>query len=98
MDDAGKLIAPRLCYACHTTLTSRSSRHTPRAAMGEGMHVPLPVWANAILFARGETTTSISERAVSEDDGRSEELWATRRLGADQMRDSIKDFLLDDQS
>ncbi len=48
----GPSLTPRLCYACHTTLTSRSSRGTTVLPPGQSLHaVPAPVWVkNAMAF------------------------------------------------
>jgi cytoplasmic tRNA 2-thiolation protein 2 len=46
-------LAPRLCYACHTTLTSRSSRGARRTAgIGDGLqNVTLPGWVGRNIEA-----------------------------------------------
>ncbi|KAF7327723.1 Cytoplasmic tRNA 2-thiolation protein 2 [Mycena kentingensis (nom. inval.)] len=45
-------LTPHLCYACHTTLTSRSSRGSTAAA---DVHTtPLPVWVDAKLEERSQ--------------------------------------------
>lgn len=47
-DENTHLLASSLCYSCHTTLTSRSSRTARRvASIGGAIHnVPLPTWAS----------------------------------------------------
>ncbi|EFI27902.1 hypothetical protein CC1G_14393 [Coprinopsis cinerea okayama7 len=49
-------IASRLCYACHTTLTSRSSRGNP-GRDGLSNVVPLPTWSRASLDVSGVSIT-----------------------------------------
>ncbi|TFK75222.1 hypothetical protein BDN72DRAFT_787883 [Pluteus cervinus] len=74
--DSGDLpspgLTPLLCYACHTTLTSRSPRGTARNA---DMASPLPSWVNSRL---------------------SDSIATTRKMGEGAMRDSIRDFLLEE--
>ncbi|KAF8656243.1 hypothetical protein AX16_002679 [Volvariella volvacea WC 439] len=42
-------LTPRLCYACHTMLTSRSSRGIPPSA--NASHTPMPVWVNEVVMS-----------------------------------------------
>lgn len=55
----GQLLSSSLCYACHTTLTSRSSRNGRKVTgIGDAIHsVPLPTWVSKNLceesLARG---------------------------------------------
>jgi cytoplasmic tRNA 2-thiolation protein 2 len=52
-----QLLASSLCYACHTTLTSRSSRGARKVAgIGDAIHnVPLPTWVGKNLSQAGTT-------------------------------------------
>ncbi|KAF8525852.1 hypothetical protein BU17DRAFT_74271 [Hysterangium stoloniferum] len=49
------LLSPYLCYACHTTLISRSSRGSRKtSSLGDQIHqVPLPMWVSENLQASG---------------------------------------------
>ncbi|KAJ7285019.1 hypothetical protein C8J57DRAFT_1290168 [Mycena rebaudengoi] len=76
-------LTPLLCYACHTTLTSRSSRGTAASVQQGGATpsvrqdaTPLPVWVNSRLA-----------------DG---ELWRSRKMQEADMERSVKDFLIVD--
>ncbi|KAJ7170714.1 hypothetical protein C8R43DRAFT_1085244 [Mycena crocata] len=73
-------LTPRLCYACHTTLTSRSSRGSTSAS--NPTSTPLPVWVEAQLAAL--------------DGGGPEEQWKSRKMEERDMKESIEDFLLPD--
>ncbi|KAJ6619784.1 hypothetical protein B0H10DRAFT_2024969 [Mycena sp. CBHHK59/15] len=75
-------LTPHLCYACHTTLTSRSSRGTTSSSQQDS--TPLPVWVTARL----------GNHSVS--DGDRQELWKSRRMKETDMQESIADFLLVD--
>ena len=79
-------LTPHLCYACHTTLTSRSSRGTALLRSkhsSESMATPLPTWVIAQLEKSG----------VLLEDG---EISRTKKVGDDEMKDQIKGFLLED--
>lgn len=61
-----------LCYSCHTTLTSRSSRSARRlAGVGDALHhVPLPNWVGNTLHTKltaGEMREQIQEFLISTD-------------------------------
>lgn len=84
-------LTPYLCYACHTTLTSRSARPVPSpwaTTAVQSSIVPLPVWAEARLPA----TTSSGEEVVHAH----EEIMQTRRVGQDEMKGIVQEFLLED--
>lgn len=82
-------LAPLLCYSCHTTLTSRSSRravkYTPET---EADRVTLPVWAAAALTTRGSSTDI--------DNMTSEEIWRSDKMDTSQLKNSIQEFLIED--
>ena len=76
-------LTPHLCYACHTTLTSRSSRGSVKQT-SDSKVVPLPLWVGP----------SRSLACTSEDS--SGEVWATHRMGDGEMEAAIGDLLLSD--
>nr|GAT60715.1 predicted protein [Mycena chlorophos] len=47
--EAGPGLTPHLCYACHTTLTSRSSRGAAIASTQPVRTTPLPTWVESRL-------------------------------------------------
>ena len=78
-------LTPHLCYACHTTLASRSSRGTALLQSkhsSEFMATPLPTWVIAHLGKAG----------VLPKDGEI----SRKKVGDAEMKDQIKGFLLDD--
>ncbi|CAL1716186.1 unnamed protein product [Somion occarium] len=78
-------LRPHLCYTCHTTLTSRS----PRTSQDSPTAVPLPMWTIAQSRLWNQST-----KAVDADD--ETELFVERRVNQDEMREVVKEFLLDD--
>ena len=76
-----------LCYACQTTLTSKSSRSTKSVDPGTtSAPANLPTWAAARLaFGFGDTTTSTSSNETRE----------TQKLDSSQMKSLVGEFLLD---
>ncbi|KAI0078820.1 hypothetical protein K474DRAFT_1593380 [Panus rudis PR-1116 ss-1] len=80
-----------LCYACHTTLTSRTPRPmvTPFPSNGPPTSVPMPVW----------TLTNVRDLHLSdslEDETGEEAVGNVRKMSESEMKDAVKDFLLDD--
>ncbi|KIJ51559.1 hypothetical protein M422DRAFT_26963 [Sphaerobolus stellatus SS14] len=59
----GPTLTPHLCYACHTTLTSRSSRGTRKleSAGNNVKHVPLPGWIGENLSRREVDRATMKE-------------------------------------
>ncbi|OSD06470.1 hypothetical protein PYCCODRAFT_1474610 [Trametes coccinea BRFM310] len=83
-------LTPYLCYACHTTLTSKSARPVPSPwpAVARASTVTLPVWAEARLSSAkgdGESTEHVHG-----------EILQTRRVGQEEMKGIVNEFLLDD--
>lgn len=70
-----------LCYSCHTTLTSRSSRGVKQSAPGVFSATPLPIW--------------VADRGLHEDglmgDG------ARRKISEEEMLNTVAEFLTDNQ-
>jgi hypothetical protein len=92
--DARKSTAlrPYLCYACHTTLASRSSRGAPailKQTSGTPLDttgtITLPVWAQDRL----------RDSTLGRDNGFENELESKQRVTPDAMRAAISDYLLD---
>ncbi|KAF8917420.1 hypothetical protein CPB85DRAFT_1374222 [Mucidula mucida] len=84
-------LTPHLCYACHTTLTSRSSR----GALHTGSSlVSLPVWVNSGLGkpTRHEVPPMLE---VHSEKPLGSEVWQTRKLKEKDMKQAINGFLLD---
>ncbi|KAF5341946.1 hypothetical protein D9611_001518 [Ephemerocybe angulata] len=89
-------LAPRLCYSCHTTFTSRSSRGI---ASANEVVVPLPVWVKASLPSSSEDTTVPESKDLqtgSNEDVAQAEVWETKKLSRGSIKDKIGAFLLDD--
>ncbi|KAG7451187.1 uncharacterized protein BT62DRAFT_941926 [Guyanagaster necrorhizus] len=85
-----RFISPYLCYACHTTFTSRSSRGSMQSGTTS---VRLPVWTGQHLMdAQWEGTNG--------DGGHEQknEVWEKRRAKEEDMKNIIGDFLLGDTS
>ncbi|KAF4614224.1 hypothetical protein D9613_007796 [Agrocybe pediades] len=81
-------LTPHLCYACHTLLTSRSSRGTAALTSAqESDKVTLPLWTRSTLDHLNQhhaSATSISSLPK----------W---KMSQSEMREQIKDFLLPDE-
>ncbi|KAJ7227220.1 hypothetical protein GGX14DRAFT_510835 [Mycena pura] len=73
-------LTPHLCYACHTTLTSRSSRGSAAASTQVGA-TPLPVWVESGL-------------EMLDGGGSGQEKWNKRKMGESEMKEAIAEFLL----
>ncbi|KAF5391537.1 hypothetical protein D9757_002368 [Collybiopsis confluens] len=76
-------LAPLLCYSCHTSLTSRSSKSI--STKSENSPTPLPFWASAHLNALNTVN--------AKDEGG--DVWITRRVGHNEMKGAIGEFLLE---
>ncbi|KAI9461723.1 hypothetical protein BJY52DRAFT_1259811 [Lactarius psammicola] len=79
-----------VCYSCHTTLTSKSSRSTSTPSWNTLSEVHLPIWA-AVQSASGRGDSD--ERDTSSPC--IEEVWESKRLDADGMKSVVGGFLLD---
>ncbi|KAI0775303.1 hypothetical protein BD413DRAFT_471374 [Trametes elegans] len=81
-------LTPYLCYACHTTLTSKSARPVPSPwpAASQSPVVSLPVWTEARLASTkgGDGTEHMHG-----------EVMQTRRVGEEEMKGIVNEFLLD---
>lgn len=83
-----QFLSPYLCYACHTTLTSRSSRGGVQSGTSS---VRLPVWTGQHLMdARWDGANGDSGHDTSN------EVWKRRRVKEEEMKTAIGDFLLED--
>ncbi|KAI0714321.1 hypothetical protein C8T65DRAFT_644705 [Cerioporus squamosus] len=88
--DTRPSLTPYLCYPCHTTLTSRSARPVP-SPWPDTAHasvVSLPVWTEAQLGGtRGDD--DLSQSVVDE------EIVVAKKMGQDEMKGIVNEFLLD---
>ncbi|RDB25593.1 Cytoplasmic tRNA 2-thiolation protein 2 [Hypsizygus marmoreus] len=85
-------LTPFLCYSCHTTLTSRSSRGNTANISSTHNPVPLPMWVASTLnpippAPREEAPSDIVE---------SDEVWGRTKMESEQMKAVVADFLLDE--
>ncbi|TDL25645.1 hypothetical protein BD410DRAFT_743382 [Rickenella mellea] len=62
-------LTPHLCYACHTTLISRSSRSTVQNG-AEASLAPLPVWTRSALVESDAADVMGTKRLVDHEDMR----------------------------
>ncbi|EIW84376.1 hypothetical protein CONPUDRAFT_163521 [Coniophora puteana RWD-64-598 SS2] len=91
-------ITPYLCYACHTTLTSRGGaafrkNNAPAPSAGS---VRLPVWVHSSLTqSRDPTGLKKASETNSMEDAYENEVWRVRRVERAEMREGIKAFLLE---
>jgi len=84
-------LTPRLCYACHTLLTSRSSRGTSSVPTGSTLdNVPLPLWVHPTIGSAG-SGGPIDNR------GEADEGTHSVKLSRKDMESQIADFLLPEE-
>lgn len=62
----GKSFAPRLCYACHTHLTSKSSRTAQAPTVSA---VPLPTWTESRMIGEESSNGEIWKTTPLSDEG-----------------------------
>jgi len=95
-DHSSPSLTPHLCYACHTTLTSRSSRGTKNSLPTHTNAVaPLPVWVNSrLLDSTANPGNEIRDGLGGEDVAG--EVWQGKKMDVSEMRDVVQDFLLED--
>ncbi|KAI0250288.1 hypothetical protein BJV78DRAFT_1322562 [Lactifluus subvellereus] len=87
-------VAPRyLCYSCHATLTSKSSRSTATLTLDSSTTTSaqnLPIWAAARLaFGMGDEQSADSPATPAD------EIWETKKLDPDDMKSLVGKFFLD---
>jgi cytoplasmic tRNA 2-thiolation protein 2 len=97
-ENSSPSLTSHLCYACHTTLTSRSSRGTALQSKISAQNyssptTPLPVWVSSRLLKSDDVKEG---PGGSGDENTAREVWQSSLLGANEMRDAVKDFLLED--
>lgn len=87
-------LTPRLCYACHTTLTSRSSRGTAVSiSAGQSIHdVPIPMWVRAAM----ESSLPVNE-AIPNDEDDEEISSGNIKMTRTDMETQIAEFLLSNE-
>lgn len=88
-------LTPHLCYACHTTFTSRSSRSAAHLAKGvalgaQGGPVPLPAWVASRMHEFGSGGDSAGHA------GGDKEVWQGKQMGAGEMQAVVGEFLLEE--
>lgn len=91
-------LTPYLCYACHTTLTSRSSRGTTPNSNPDSTSptsTPLPVWVKSRLQDSLHKGTAVEAVSDAENNAEDEELWQTRKMEISDMKNAVADFLLE---
>lgn len=69
-----------LCYSCHTTLTSRSSRGVKRSIIGVPSAASLPTWVADCGLCEDRLIGGVSLNKVPEE----------------EMRNTVAEFLMDD--
>ncbi|KAJ3866017.1 hypothetical protein EV359DRAFT_72063 [Lentinula novae-zelandiae] len=82
-------LTPYLCYSCHTTLMSRSSKGVSGNITNTSL--PLPVWASARLHIPPSDAAISVQLDVKEAD---DEIWLTRKVDPNEMKAAIGEFLL----
>ncbi|KAJ3808881.1 hypothetical protein F5876DRAFT_45113 [Lentinula aff. lateritia] len=82
-------LTPYLCYSCHTTLMSRSSKGVSGNITNTSL--PFPVWASARLHdSLSDAAISVQLDVKQADD----EIWLTRKVDSNEMKAAIGEFLL----
>ncbi|KAG6817681.1 hypothetical protein H0H87_005440 [Tephrocybe sp. NHM501043] len=86
-------LTPFLCYSCHTTLTSRSSRGTTAVSTSKNTPIPLPLWVTSNLTTSG----AIDGHSIpgQEPSVESEEIWRRQKMNAEQIKATVAEFLLE---
>ncbi|KAG6899299.1 hypothetical protein C0993_011461 [Termitomyces sp. T159_Od127] len=91
-DSTPSSITPFLCYYCHTTLTSRSSRGTVAVPVSKDGPVPLPLW----VTSNWATSTTRSKDVSAQDFlYENDEIWSQKKMDVNQMKATVADFLLE---
>ncbi|KAF8071905.1 hypothetical protein FPV67DRAFT_1483121 [Lyophyllum atratum] len=88
-------LTPFLCYSCHTTFTSRSSRGTTAISASKDNPIPLPVWVTSNLIAAPSHPVSLGGIEGLTDGP--QELWGRQKMDIEQMKATVADFLLDSE-
>lgn len=90
-------LTPLLCYACHTTLTSRSSRGIvakPNDLTG------FPVWVEERLERSAEAVDTKEaggeKRKVEAEEEDNGIFVGKRKFEEEEMKESLKEFLLEE--
>lgn len=96
-------LASRLCYACHTTLTSQSSRAATKSSSlpSQKTEVPLPFWTAAHLRERPPSDKDHGLSSTGESDGTgttgaADETWKTTKLSRGDMLAKVGEFILEE--
>jgi cytoplasmic tRNA 2-thiolation protein 2 len=91
-------LTPHLCYACHTTLTSRSCRGIPSIPAGTRVGadgaVALPIWVESRLLSSIRESGEVGELdQLAIDDNPA--MWNCKKMDTADMKEMIFGFLLD---
>ncbi|KAF9267789.1 hypothetical protein L218DRAFT_893922 [Marasmius fiardii PR-910] len=84
-------LTPYLCYACHTTLTSRTSRSAPTSTST----FPLPIWVYSHVHSGGTKVNGAGGEVGLNSVIHNSEVWERWKVGHEEMKVSISDFLLE---
>ena len=85
-------LASHLCYVCHTNLTSKGARPAPPlySRPPDSSLTTLPFWTSTDIGAGGNAVATGSCDAA-------EAVGGTRRFTKDELQETIKGFLLNDE-
>ncbi|KAK1226576.1 Cytoplasmic tRNA 2-thiolation protein 2 [Marasmius sp. AFHP31] len=86
-------LTPYLCYSCHTTLTSRTSRS---AAITSSSSIPLPLWVHPhVRQGEDRRQNELGNEKRPPLAGGESEVWERRKVDAEEMKSAISGFLLE---
>ncbi|THV07395.1 hypothetical protein K435DRAFT_825628 [Dendrothele bispora CBS 962.96] len=85
-------LSDTLCYSCHTTLTSRSSKVR---SLSNNL-LPLPVWVHSYLKRSGLPEDSVDIAVQEELKESGGEIWERRKIDRSEMKGAISEFLLEE--
>ena len=86
-------LAPQLCYVCHTMLTSKGTRVPPAlypSLANPSTTVTMPIWTTSGLI--DDSLASETPRG----DGEEPVAVVRKKLGQEELRKAIDEFILDD--
>lgn len=89
-----RLLAPSICYMCHTTLTSKSNRCTP-ALISSPKSVPLPLWVTSHVDLGARLHNPILPGC---QDPEFTDVWSRTKMSNEQMKEQIAEFVFADES
>ncbi|KAG8920706.1 hypothetical protein FRC02_000743 [Tulasnella sp. 418] len=87
-------LTDHLCYACHTTLTSRGNKARGSSTTDPSSKTTLmPIWAGEALLKVPVASRTESSQVSN---GLDEEITTSRKLAREEMKGMINEFLLDE--